>query len=295
MIYLLLGDNTYARDAAAAALVGQRTPEKFDGEVLGLRDLPDLFLGQSLFVDERLLVIKAISGNMAVWNELETYLKRMPETTTVIFIETKPDKRTKTYRLLQKLGEVREFSLPKSVREAEQFVLEESNKRKIALPKPVIRQLVARTGLEPWELVQALEKLHLLGSYDEAAIQEVIEASPTESVFLLFEAALRGDSQTLHRAIQSNKHEDPYRLFGLLSAQAYQLAAALAAEERRDQTFGVSPFVLQKLRPYARRCGKDGVGRIVATLAKADLTLKTTSNDPWMVIETALQKIARSL
>lgn len=297
MIRLFFGENTYLIEQALARSIADSeiVAEKRDGSELKLADLPDIFAGQTLFGDRRLVVIRGVSENKPIWAALETWLEKLPDETAVVFVESKPDKRTKTYKLIQKLGEIQEFSLPKNTHEAERFVRDEAVASGANLTQDAARKLVSRVGFNPWELVQAVEKLRLLDRSDEAAINQVVEASLDENVFALFEAALKGDGRALHAAIQnSQRQEDPYRLFGLLSSQAYQLAAALAVEQGSKETFAVHPFVLQKLRPYAKRRGRSGVRQVVALVAIADVMLKTTSNDPWTVLEGTLQKIART-
>lgn len=294
MIYLLLGDNSYARDQALAALTIEKIPEKFDGEVLEVRNLPDLFLGQSLFFEQRLIVIKNASSNAAVWSELAAYLGKVPAETTVILTEAKPDKRTKTYKVLQKLATVQEFSLPKNSREAEQFVLSEAKSRALDLSPALAARLVARVGLEPWELVHALQKLAMLGPISEHAIDTVIEQTPAASAFELFEAALRGDSQLIQQLVsQLSLSEDGHRTFGLLSGQVMQLAALVTAKSDATiaKDIGVHPFALGKLKPLARRVGRTELRRIVSFFADADDRIKM-GTEPWLAIETALQQTA---
>ena len=89
--------------------------------------------------------------------------------------------------------------------------------------------------------------------------------------------------------------EDPFRLFGLLAGQAFQLAA-LAVSEKPDgevaKDFGAHPFALSKLAPHAKKLGRAGARQVVAAFAEADEAMKT-GGEPWLLTERALVKVAQ--
>lgn len=296
MIYLLLGPNTYAREQALAEIIGDAATERIDGETLEPRDLPDLFSGQTLFASDRTIVIRGLSENSLVWSELEKYLDKLADSTTVIFVESKPDKRSATYKALQKLADVREFVLPKNEQEAVRLADGEAKKRGLKLTPTLLQQIVTRVGLDPWNIVHALEKLSVLDTVDVAAIERSIEASPTEQVFGLFEASLRGNSARVHEmCVALALTEDPYRIIGLLASQVTQLAALVIAPDGASVAVDLglkSDYGLSKLRTFANSFTRGQTQRIVAALADADAQMKSSGEEPWALVEQALQKIA---
>jgi DNA polymerase III delta subunit len=91
-------------------------------------------------------------------------------------------------------------------------------------------------------------------------------------------------------------NEDPYRLFGLLSSQGFQLAALSITDKASGEVakeLGAHPFVLSKLAPHARKLGPLGARKLIEALAEADSGMKTSSGEPWLLVERALIKIAR--
>lgn len=301
MITVLTGENTFELQRALEALVRgfSGTPERVDGSDLELRHVPDLLMGVTLFAPERLVIIKGLSGNSMLWAEFGDWLSRISEAVHVVLVEPKLDKRTKTYKTLKDQADLREFALWKEgdTRTAEQWVSEEADARAIRLDSSSIRALVAWVGTDQWQLHFALEKLAVLDNVTPDLIRDVIEATPTESVFYVFEAALKGDRATLHRLLSTLEHsEDGFRLFGLLANQAYQLAALAVADQPASEVaraLGVHPYALSKLQPYADRLGRAGARRVVRQLADADHRLKTGNDDVWLVLETALMAIAK--
>jgi DNA polymerase III delta subunit len=122
-------------------------------------------------------------------------------------------------------------------------------------------------------------------------IEMLIDPSPSENVFQLFETALSGDTRQVRDALQTLElTEDPYQLFALLSSQAFQLAGVGLAGEGQDASkdLAIHPFVASKLARHARKMGKSGVRRVLRAFANADADMKRSRGEPWLLIEKAL-------
>lgn len=299
MITLLTGENSYEIDHELKRLVAafDGTPEKFDGEALEVRQLPDLLAGMSLFAEKRLVIIKQLSDNKAVWGELPAFLGRISDDVDLVLVEPKPDKRTSAYKTLQKAASVQEYR-PWAERDsvkAEKWVGEQAKARGVALAPALVGLLVSRVGVDQWELAHALDKLSVLSEVTEDIIRDVIEANPSENVFELFETALKGNRARTREMITTlSMTEESYQLFGLLSGQVFQLATLAAASESDNVAKDISahPFVLSKLKPYAKKEGIAGAFRIANAFAEADHAMKTSSIDPWLAIERAILQTA---
>ena len=84
--------------------------EVIEGADLAPSDLPTILLGQSLFSKERSILIQDLSINKPVFDELPKYLDTPHK---VALLELKLDKRSSTYKALQKKIEIKDFPLPK--------------------------------------------------------------------------------------------------------------------------------------------------------------------------------------
>ena len=300
MITVLTGDNSFeltrALNAMRARFAG--APEQYDGEDLELAQLPDLLLGGTLFATERLVVIKNLSDNKKLWDVLPEWLEKSDPDTHVVLVESKPDKRTKTYKELKKNATVQEFTIwgDRDVMAAEKWVVDEAVRQDVVLDKKLAQQVVARVGLDQWQLFHAIEKLAVLETVDSDTIERVIEANPTENVFNLLDAALRGDSKKVGAMIKTLQiSQDPYMTFGLLAGQVFQLAALAATDKPSGEiapAIGAHPYALGKLAPYAKKLGRSGTRRIVTIFADADADMKSSATDPWLLVERVLIKTA---
>lgn len=300
MITLLSGENDFEITRALEKLAAEfdGIVEKIDGSELELKQLPDLLMGATLFADKRLVVIKTLSENKLVWNSFATWIQRVSDDIHLVLVEPKPDKRTKTYKALQKVANVQEFK-PWSERDtaiAEKWVVSEAKTLRFSLDAKSARALVARAGANQWLLFQALQKLAVVEEVTPAVIEEIVEANPTENIFNLFDAALRGDAAKTKNMLETLElSEDPFRLFGLLSGQAFQLTALAVSEKPSAEVakdLGAHPFALSKLAPHAKKLGRPGVKKVIAAFAEADEAMKTSGGEPWLLIERTLVKVA---
>lgn len=299
MITLLTGENSFelkrALDKCELAFVG--VAEKFDGTDLELSQLPDLLLGATLFADKRMIIVKNLSENKSLWEVLPEWLGRVSDDTHVVLVEPKPDKRTKTFKDLKKYANVSEFANwgDRDTALAEKWVMTEAEVLGITLDKKCVQLIVERVGLDQWQLYHALQKLSVLDVVSPEIIDDVIDAAPSENVFNLFDAALRGDRQKVARMLSALQQvQDPYMTFGLLSSQCFQLAVLTATEKSVNdiaRDIGAHPYALGKLAPHAKKIGPESVLKITKYFAEADTAMKSSGADPWVLIEEALIKV----
>jgi DNA polymerase III delta subunit len=300
VITLLLGENSFEITRVLKYLEAEfeGTTEKIDGETLELKQLPDLLMGATLFAQKRLVIIKNLSENKSVWEKLPDWLDRVSEDVHVVLVESKPDRRSRTYKALQKVVTVRQFPAwtDRDTAVAEKWVAGEAERQKLTLDKKSIHSLVERVGVDQWQLYYALQKLAALPEVNPAVIENIVEANPRENVFNLLDAALKGNTAKVQEMLQVLElDEDPYRLFGLLSTQIFQLALLSTSDKAAGDVakdISAHPFALSKLAPHVKKLGKSGVREVVAAMGEADMALKTSATDPWILIERALLKVA---
>jgi DNA polymerase-3 subunit delta len=300
VITLLTGENSFENERALREIIVSFSGvvERVDGADLELRQLPDLLMGATLFAEKRLVIVKKLSENKTIWGVLADWIKRMSSDIHLVLVEEKPDKRTKTYKELQAVATVRESKLwtERDSGRAEQWVVEEAGQLGFALDKKSVHALVERVGVNQWLLSQALEKLSVVDEVTPQLIESIIDPNPLENVFVLFESALKGDAVKIKKVLGVlETAEDPYRLLGLLSTQAVQLAMLAVSDKPSAEVakdMGVHPFALSKLAPAAKRLGRSGARKVIAAFAEADMAVKSSAVDPWLLIERALMKVA---
>lgn len=294
MITVLTGPNTYAIAEALRAKVStfHGEVERFDGAELDVRQLPDLFMGASLFAAQRLIVLREVSSNKSLWGELEQWVERVPAETEIVMIESHPDKRTKTYKTLQKHGRITEHAL---LNEAamRSWLQAWARQQGAALEPDVASYLLSYVGHDQWRLKAELEKLMLSEqAITRERIQDIAEPYPESTAFELLDSVFSGDQARAERLLaELREREDPYQFFGLLSSQIMALLALVTAGSRQSdeiaRDMGLHPFVVRKLSAVARTLGRGRIVALVGKLANADSRIKRGA-DPWRQLETTL-------
>ena len=302
MITILTGSASFEIHRALEKIVDafDGDPERFDGASLSREQLPDILMGVTLFSPRRLVIVRRLGENKSLWTEFESWIPRVHDDIHLVLVEEALDKRTKTYKALKKDAAIHEYNVwgERDRTAAISWVLSEATARNMALSRPLAEVLVDRVGLDQWQLFHAIEKLSVLDEVTDEVVRDIVEARPTENVFELFNAALQGNYKRIHEMITTlSLTEEAYRVFGLIVSQAYQLSVLAhrpldAPASEVAKAMGAHPFVVQKLSPVASRLGQSGVRRVVSILAQTDQAMKSSSTDPWLLVERACMHIA---
>lgn len=110
MIQIFTGDDRIKANQAIKAALGNNY-EIIDGADLTPNDLPTITKGASLFAEKRRILIRDLSPNKAVFDQLPDYLDTPHD---IILFETKLDKRSATYKTLKDQVKITEFKLPEN-------------------------------------------------------------------------------------------------------------------------------------------------------------------------------------
>jgi DNA polymerase-3 subunit delta len=302
MIQLVTGNNTYA---IRGFLAKRRqdfngSVERYDGAEIDEQYLDNLLRGQSLFAENRLVVIDGLSANKTLWAQLPQLLEQLPTDSELMLIEPDVDKRSRGYKWLEKNADVKRFTewTARERQMAQEWVLTSGKHRGIAMTTKLAAQLVDRVGYEQWRLAAALAKLELVDTLTDKSINEIIEPRQEDRVFELLASALRGKTSEVKAIMASLRlNEDPYRVFGLLASQGMQLTSLALGDSNSQQVAadtGLRPFSLSQLAPLARDLSHVQAVQLIELLAQTDVRMKTTSHDSWLLIEQMLLKVATS-
>ncbi len=302
MIYVFFGENEFLKRQNVCEIVGDAAVQRRDGEELSVGDLRELLTGQTLFGGDEPVIITDLSQNAEVWAvfpEIAVLSDR-----TVILLETKLDKRTKAYKQLGKIAILQECA-PLSERQRPELVkwaLARAKEQGAELSRQQIETLIDRLGYDQLRLDAVFAQLALADEITNALIDQFVPLAKSESVFELFDAAIRGDVETVHRIIayleMTSGDDGAYQTMGLLGSQVtnlYALALADGDVQAVAKDFGAHPFALRQLTGLVRQLDRTDMARISAALAEADMQMKTTGVAPWLLVEAALVRVARRL
>ena len=301
MIHLLHGENDFLKQQKLKQLTQdfKGEVERVDGDELALGRLRELAQGQTLFSDSRLVVISDLSLSPA-WQDAPGILK--DASASLVLVEKKLDKRTKTYKWLKQYGVAEEFVAfgeRDGGRVSSWAVKRAKDYHGFELSPGLARVIIERVGHDQLMIDKLLEQLSLAEKVDQKTVDALVPLPRTENVFELFEAALKGQAERVQQIIGylelESGDDGAYQTLGLIVSQLVPLNALVLGGTPGDVTkdFSTHPFVVQKLAPYARKLELEQLGRMNQTLAKADVAMKTTSVSPWLLLEAVLVKIGQ--
>lgn len=115
-VYLLYGQEDYLRllyrDKLREAILPPEDTMNysyFEGKDIDLGEVESIADTVPFFSEQRLILIEN-SGLFKKQNDFADYLKTMPDTTKIIFVEAEVDKRNKLFKAVKKLGTVTELN-----------------------------------------------------------------------------------------------------------------------------------------------------------------------------------------
>lgn len=310
MIYLIVGTNAYRVQHELQQLVkslGVR-PEKIDAASLDLNKLADTVRGLNLFQERRLIIVEHLSERKDLWDKLGEWASDIAVETYLVLIEPRPDKRTKTFKILQKTAKLIEAT-PLTDRQrpaAEKWLLDYASEHSVKLTKTQASNMVARAivadeksrsaEIDQLQLTHAVAALKNTVKIDDAAIATVLPPAREFSVFDIIELAVCGKTANLRSALDElRRSDDVYKVTPLVWSQWSQLvllAKAEAAGASDTIDLGMHPFVAKKLRPLARQLSPKDLAELTELAAERDYQMKTSSVDLWMALEDFLFRVA---
>jgi DNA polymerase-3 subunit delta len=304
MIITLTGGNDFSLQAAARelrdAFVNEHTSvglEQYDGAELDPQKLPSIIQALPFLASKRMVILRNPSAQKALQEMLEKQLDTVPDTTELIIIEQKPDKRTSYYKALQKQTDFRDFK-ELDEHQLAQWLVQEAKQAGGSLSSSDANYLVQRVGANQLFLSHELQKLlSYQPTITRASIDELTDPLPQSSIFDLLDAALAGNQKKVLQLYHEQRQQkvEPLAIMAMLTWQLHVLALIKTAGDRSAQDIAtdakVSPFVLRKSMNVASRCSLTQLKQWVADATKLDQRLKSQPIDA----DDALQEYLLSL
>ena len=286
MITVLTGDNSFEirQRLLDITKTASSEAESIEGENLSLADLSSLLLGVSLFSQSKVIILKGLSSNSVAWSKLEDYIQKIDQQTELILVEPSLDKRTKTYKELKKHAsiEVYESWTYKDSAKAVDWVVKAASDLGLKATKSEAKYLIERVGFNQWKLHSSIEKLALVGSMSKNMVDAIVEEDIHENVFQLLETALTGDANKVIKIIHGlERSEDPYKIFGLMFSQLFQLVALASAPSVDDviKDLKLHPYAAKKQSSLANKINQHKLHKTIEMFAESDEAIRFARPD----------------
>ena len=303
----LAGDNSYSLQSALRVLVdafvaenGELSLERIDGQEASYERILESLTSLPFLASKKMVVLRAPGNNKKFAENIEQIVGDIYETTEVIIIEPKLDKRLSYYKFLKKNTEFRDFP------ELDQnglarWLVETANKQGGTITQSDARYLVERGGLNQQLMANEIEKLLI---YDKTVsrhnIDLLTDPTPQSTIFQLLEAAFAGQRQRLLRLYKEQRalKVEPPQIIAMLAWQLHVLAIIKTSGERSGNAVAgeakISPYVVSRSQAIARDLSLGSIKKLVADLLKIDIASKRSSIDSDEALQYYLLKLSSS-
>lgn len=304
MIRTLTGTNTFALSADLERITRQFTDqygvmalEKIDCQEAEYSRITEAVQSLPFLSSKKMVVLNQPGTQKQFVESLEHIIESISDSTDVLIIEPKPDKRSSYYKTLQKKTEFKSYD-QMSPRELATWLSQQASIRGGSLRQADAQYLVERVGANQQLLSNELDKLLI---YEPRVSKQTIDllTEPTlqSTVFQLLDAAFSGDAKRtieLYNEQRAQKVE-PAQILALLAWQLHILALTKTAGDLPAQAIaseaGLSPFAVQKSQSVTKKLTMGQVKDMVRDLHILDIKMKSTAIDPDEAMEQYLLTI----
>lgn len=293
MITVLTGENSFLLNRELRRLVdgfvaehGDMALEQFDGEETEFDRMREALQSLPFLASKKLVVLKKPSANKQFVETAEALLSDVSDTTDVIVVEPKLDKRLSYYKFLKKSTNFTEFNELDAAGLA-RWLVATAKERSGSLTQQDAAYLVDRIGVNQQQLSSELDKLL---SYSQEISRDTIDAmtvrNPQSTTFDLLDAALGGKGERALALYEEQRamNVEPQLIMGTFGWQLHVMALIKTAGNRDPQTIAkeakLNPFVVRKSQALANRLSLAELKELIHRVATLDRRLKSEAIDP---------------
>lgn len=264
---------------------GDLALEQLDAEESEMEKLAEAMQSLPFLASKKLVIIKAPSSNKQFAEQFENIIQNIPETTDVILVEQRPDKRTAFYKTLQKLTDFHEFK-ELDARELPSWIMNEAKRLGGSISLSDARHLVERVGANQQLLGTELEKLITFDpKVTKETIDQLTEQAPQSSIFELLDAAFAGQTQRMQALYEQQRAQkvEPQQIMAMIAWQLHILALVKTAGERSADQIAreasINPFVVRKSLNITKNLSHKQLKDLVHRAYLLDIKLKSQTID----------------
>jgi DNA polymerase III subunit delta len=290
MITTYTGENRFTLSQALRETVtsfetehGSLTIERIDGEDVDFGSIQRALTSLPMLATKQLVVLSSPSKNKQFLDQFEQLLTAVPDTTDVIIVEPKLDRRLNYYKYLKLQTTFKEFP-ELDAQTLSHWLVALVKERQGSLTLQDARYLVERIGNNQQLLSQEINKLLLYGStVDRHTITLLTEPVPQSTIFELLEASFAGQSKKALELYEEQRTQkvEPQQIVALLGWQLHVLAIIKTAGERSVDQIAreakINPYVVRKSQAIARRLNISELKKLISDLMSIDSRMKRSS------------------
>lgn len=292
MLITLTGENSFALGQELKKLVqdfvAEHTDmglEHIDGEEASYDRIREAIESLPFLASKKLVVLRAPSANKEFLEKATDLLTDVSDTTDVVVVEPKLDKRTAYYKFLKKKSDFHDFQeLDESG--LARWLVSAAKDQGGSLSQADARYLIERVGASQQLLASELAKLlNYTPAISRATIDLLTDQTPQGTIFELLDAALSGNTKKALHLYQEQRamKVDPQQIMAMLAWQLHVLALVKAAGNTDPSVVAkdarLNPFVVRKTQAVARNMTMSHIKHLVHSTLALDIRLKSQAID----------------
>lgn len=233
----------------------------------------------------RMIILSDPSASKSIIEHVDDLLDAVADTTDLIIVEAKFDKRLTLYKTLKKKATVKEFT-ELDERALPKWLVDEAKSRGGGLTMADATYLMQRVGASQMGLHNELDKLLTYQPViTRATIDLLTEPLPQSTVFELLEAAFSGNTRRALDLYQDQRKQqvEPQAIMGMLAWQVHILAVVKANEKLGADGIAsaakLNPFVVRKTMYLTSSQSLRDIKDLVKRVLDLDIRLKSEAID----------------
>lgn len=291
-VYLLYGQESYLKriykEKLRNALVEKDDTMNYNyyaGKGVPIPEIIDIGETLPFFADRRLIVIEN-SGLFKSANDFAEYVKELPETTYLLFVEEEVDKRNKLFKAVKDKGRVVEMARQDS-KTLTTWVLSKLKAENKNITKAALELFLTKTGDDMEHIEKELEKLICYcmdkDSITPTEVEQVCTVTITNKIFDMISAIAEKKQEkalNLYYDLLSLK-EPPMRILFLIVRQ-FNLLLQVKEMKRLGKDNGeiakktsLAPFLVGKYFSQAGHFQKEQLKMALQDCAKTEEAVKS--------------------
>lgn len=305
MVITLVGANGFGLDRELHQLTrtfveqyDELALERIDCQEAEIGQIQEALTGLPFLSAKKMVILRSPSANKQFAEQAEALLSNLPDTTEVVIVETKLDKRLSLYKYLKKSTDYREFPELDNFKLAS-WLSSEAKAQNGSISANDASYLINRVGNNQQLLANELDKLLLYEpKISRQTIDLMTEATPQSTIFELLEAAFHGKTdKALHIYDEQRAQKvEPIQIIAMLSWQLHILAVIKTAGDRSSEQIAkeakINPFVVNKSLSIARSLSYGRLKELIAELLEIDGKSKSQPIDIDAALKLYLIKLA---
>lgn len=302
-IYLLYGEEAYLKKQYKEKLRNAMlSPDDtmnfayYEGKGINVNEVIDLAETLPFFAERRLIILENTGLFKSASAELADYLKEMPETTSMIFVEEEIDKRNKLYKAVQNKGRTVELGRQDETTLL-RWVAGTVKKENKQISENTIRYFLAKVGTDMENIQKELEKLFCYvmdkTSISTEDVETICTTQITNQIFDMVNAV--ADKQQ-RKALDYYYDlialkEPPMRILFLLARQFKLLLEVKTMDKagygRKEiaEKAGLNPFVVGKYQMQAKAFSNSELRSIIEDSVETEESVKTGRLTDMLAVE----------